>query len=330
VRIEKFLFLKMIVPMAEVRRPDEGPGILFHPWKGPFKLRADLRACERIVAYRAPNREFPGYARDPVGAGVEVVVAQLVGNIQTDEDTGGESGGQPDHIDKSESLLFFEEMTEGDFEEIVSHIQIGRTECNNCCMSLSFFAQTGYMLKNYFTVAWRNLLRSKWYSLINTLGLSIGMAVALLIGLWIWDELSFDHYHTQHSRIAQILTTQTFNGETGTGPATSQPVGPYLRTHYPADFQEVARGSWNGGHVLAVGDKKITKDGMYVEPSFTRIITLKMVAGSADALKDPSTILLCESAAKALFDKDDPMNKTVKVDNKIVLKVGGVYADPPR
>ncbi|HEV2479751.1 MAG TPA: FtsX-like permease family protein [Puia sp.] len=186
------------------------------------------------------------------------------------------------------------------------------------------------MLRNFFTVAWRNFVKSIGYSVINTFGLSIGMAVALLIGLWIWDELSFDHYHTRHSRIAQIMTTQTFNGETGTGQATSQPVGPYLRTHYPADFQEVARGSWNGGHVLAVGDKKITKDGMYVEPNFTKIITLRMVAGNADALKDPSTILLCESAAKALFDKEDPMNKTVKVDNKAVLKVGGVFADPPR
>src|SRR6185437_2957798 len=312
VRIEKFLFLKMIVPMAEVRRPDEGPGILFHPWKGPFKLRADLRACERIVAYRAPNREFPGYARDPVGAGVEVVVAQLVGNIQTDEDTGGESGGQPDHIDKSESLLFFEEMTEGDFEEIVSHIQIGRTECNNCCMSLSFFAQTGYMLKNYFTVAWRNLLRSKWYSLINTLGLSIGLAVALLIGLWIWDELSFDHYHENHSRVAQVMTTQTFNGRTGTGEATSLPVGKTLRTQFAGDFSEVAKCSWTFDHTLAVGDRMITQMGMYAEPGFSHIITLRMVKGSRDALKDPSAILLTQSAATALFGNEDPMNKTVK------------------
>jgi putative ABC transport system permease protein len=186
------------------------------------------------------------------------------------------------------------------------------------------------MLRNFFTVAWRNLVKSKWYSLINTLGLSIGMAVALLIGLWIWDELSYDHYHARHDRIVQVMTTQTFNGHTGTGQATSQPVGPYLHSHYPADFQEVARGSWNGGHVLAVGDKKITKDGMYVEPNFTKIITLQMLGGSADALKDPSAMLISESTATALFGKDDPMNKTIRVDNKAVLKVGGVFADPPQ
>ncbi|HEY4337249.1 MAG TPA: ABC transporter permease, partial [Puia sp.] len=75
------------------------------------------------------------------------------------------------------------------------------------------------MFRNYFVIAWRTLLKSKWYSLINTLGLSIGMAVALLIGLWIWDEVSFNHYYPNHSRIVQVMTTQTFNGQTGTGMA---------------------------------------------------------------------------------------------------------------
>jgi putative ABC transport system permease protein len=186
------------------------------------------------------------------------------------------------------------------------------------------------MLRNFFTVAWRNLVKSIWYSLINTLGLSIGMAVALLIGLWTWDELSFNHYHEQHDRIVQLMTTQTFNDHTGTGTATSLPVAPYLRMHYPSDFQEVARASWNFTHVLAVGDKKLSKEGMYAEPNFTHIITLKMLSGSRDALKDPSSILLSESTAVALFGKDNPMGKNVLVDNKAVLKVAGVYEDPPR
>ena len=186
------------------------------------------------------------------------------------------------------------------------------------------------MLRNFLVVAWRNLVKSRWYSLINTLGLSIGMAVALLIGLWIWDELSYDYYYyARHDRIVQVVTTQTFNGQTGTEQATSQPVGPYLRAHYPADFLEVARGSWNYGHALAVGDKKISKNGMYVEPNFTKIINLQMLSGSADALKDPSAMLISQSTAQALFGKDDPLNKTIQVDSKAVLKVAGVFADPP-
>jgi putative ABC transport system permease protein len=186
------------------------------------------------------------------------------------------------------------------------------------------------MLRNYFTVAWRNLVKSKWYSLINTLGLSIGMAVALLIGMWIWDEISFDHYHANHARIVQVMTTQTFNGHTGTGPATSLPLSKALRAQYAADLPEVARASWNFDHILAVDDRKVTQSGSYAEPNFTRMITLRMISGKQDALKDHSSILICESAAKALFGNEEPLNKTVKVDNKAVVKVAGVFEDPPR
>src|SRR4051794_22283965 len=111
------------------------------------------------------------------------------------------------------------------------------------------------MLKNYFKIAWRNLLKSKAYSAINVLGLSIGMAVALLIALWIWDELTYDQYHKNHSQIAQVKTTQTFNGEVGTGQAVAMPLGNELRTKYGSSFKYISMASWNFGHILAVGDK---------------------------------------------------------------------------
>jgi putative ABC transport system permease protein len=185
------------------------------------------------------------------------------------------------------------------------------------------------MLKNYFTIAWRNLVRSKWYSLINTLGLSIGMAVALLIGLWVWDELSFNQYHPNHTRLAQVMTTQTFNGHTGTGPAVSIPIAGELRTHFAADFKQVTQGTWSGDHILATGDKKLSPEGMYVEPAFPEMLSLKMLQGSRDALKDPSSILLTKSLATSLFGDADPMNKTIRVDNKTNVKVAGVFEDLP-
>jgi putative ABC transport system permease protein len=186
------------------------------------------------------------------------------------------------------------------------------------------------MLKNYLTIAWRNLLRSKWYSLINTLGLSIGIAVALLIGLWVWDEWTFNRYHEHHDRLAQVMTTQTFNGHTGTGPAVSLPVSSTLRTTYAQYFRFIARVSWSNPHILAVGDKQISQEGFYVQPDFPEMFTLKMLRGSRAALRDRSAILLSRSAATALFNDADPMNKIVKVDNKTQLKVGGVYEDLPR
>ncbi|HLZ89547.1 MAG TPA: ABC transporter permease, partial [Puia sp.] len=186
------------------------------------------------------------------------------------------------------------------------------------------------MFRNYFTVAWRNLIKSKWYSLINTLGLSIGMAVALLIGLWIWDEVSYDHYYPNHARIAQLMTTQTFNGHTGTGRAVSIPAGHELQGKYGADLPRVALASWNSLHVLAVGDKKITDGGMYVEPQFTEIVPVKLLSGQRDALKDPAAILLGQSMARNLFGKEDVVGQVVKLDNKAPLKVAGVFQDPPQ
>ncbi|NII27997.1 FtsX-like permease family protein [Pseudoflavitalea sp. X16] len=186
------------------------------------------------------------------------------------------------------------------------------------------------MIKNYFKTAFRNLLKGRMYSVINILGLATGMAIALLIGLWIWDELSYNKYHRNYDRLAQIMTTQTFNGETGTGPAVSIALGMELRNKYTDDFKKVSLATWNFGHILAVGDKKITKNGMWVQPEFPAMFGLKMVKGSIDGLKDPSSALLAESLAKALFGNTDPIGKTVKFDNKIDMKVAGVYEDLPR
>lgn len=186
------------------------------------------------------------------------------------------------------------------------------------------------MIKNYFKTAFRSLLKGRMYSVINILGLATGMAIALLIGLWIWDELSFNKYHRNHERLAQVMITQTFNGETDTGPAIAIPMSMELRTKYTADFKYVTAASWNFDHILAVGDKKISQSGMWVHPEFPRMLSLKMIKGSQDALKDPSSALLAQSVANALFGNEDPMGKTVKFDNRHDMRVAGVYEDLPR
>ncbi len=186
------------------------------------------------------------------------------------------------------------------------------------------------MLKNYFKIAWRNLLKNKAYSAINIVGLATGMAVAILIGLWIWDELSFDTYHKNHDKLAQVMTTQTFNGNTGTGPAVAMPLATELRDKYGSDFKNVSMASWNFGHIITVGDKKISAEGMWVEPVFPKMFSFKMLKGSDQALTDPSTILLSASVAKTLFNDENPINKVIKLDNKDSYKIAGVYEDLPR
>ena len=185
------------------------------------------------------------------------------------------------------------------------------------------------MLKNYFKVAWRNLLRNKVYSFINITGLATGIAVALLVGLWIWDELSFNSYHRNHSQLAQVMLNQSANGQIYTNETIAMPLGEALRTRHRADFKYVSLSSWENEHVLSVGNDKLPASGRWVEPDFPEMFTLDIINGSRDVLKDPSTILIAESTAKALLGKENPINKTVKLDNKLDMKIGGVYKDLP-
>lgn len=184
------------------------------------------------------------------------------------------------------------------------------------------------MIKAYFKIAWRNLVKNIGYSTINVTGLAVGMAVALLIGLWIYDEISFDRYHKNHSRVGQVFASQDFNNKYETDASIVVPLGNALRTGFANYFKRVALSSWNAPHILAVGEKKISRSGMWAETDLPAILSLN-IRGTVDALTDPSSLILSQSVAKALFGDDDPIGKTVRVDNKAEMKVGAVYQDLP-
>jgi ABC-type antimicrobial peptide transport system permease subunit len=185
------------------------------------------------------------------------------------------------------------------------------------------------MIKNYLKIAWRNLLKNKVHSFINITGLSVGMAVAILIGLWIWDELSFDKYHQNYDSIVQVMQHQTFNGERGTQQAIPLPLGYKLRQDYMGDFKYVVLSTWTSEHILTFGDKKLSQQGNFIQPEAPEMLTLKMLKGSRNGLMDQSSILLSGRLAKALFGNAEPMNQIVKIDNKYNVKVTGVYEDLP-
>ena len=185
------------------------------------------------------------------------------------------------------------------------------------------------MIQNYLKIAWRNLLKNKTSSLINISGLAVGMAVAILIGLWIYDELSFDKYHKNYDRIAQVMQNQLFNGKVYSNDAIPYPLGKELQVAYGNDFKHISMASWEGEHILAAGDKKLSKSGIYMDNGGDEMLSLNMLQGSYGSFKDPNVILLSASTAKALFGDADPMNKLMKIDNKLDVKVTGVYADLP-
>ena len=185
------------------------------------------------------------------------------------------------------------------------------------------------MIKNYFKIAWRNLIKSKGYSAINIGGLAVGMAVAMLIGLWVYDELSFDKYHKNYDRIAQVMQHANMNGEIETQNSAPGLMGPELLAKYGSNFKFVVQASWTGGHLLSIGDKHITKTGIFFEPDAPEMLSLEMIKGTRSGLKDPYSIMLSESAAQSVFGAEDPINKTIKIDRSFDVKVTGVYKDLP-
>jgi putative ABC transport system permease protein len=185
------------------------------------------------------------------------------------------------------------------------------------------------MYKSYFKIGWRNLLRNKGYAVINIGGLALGMSVALLIGFWIYDELSFNKYHKNYDRIARILFHYTDGGEKGTAQWMPFPLGPELNKTYGDDFEYVVMATYTQDHIISYEDKKFSQQGQFMQPAAPEMLTLDMVTGTRSGLKDMNAILLSRSTALALFGEEDPINKMVKLDNATDVKVTGVYDDLP-
>ncbi|HEV8269807.1 MAG TPA: ABC transporter permease [Chitinophagaceae bacterium] len=182
------------------------------------------------------------------------------------------------------------------------------------------------MFKNYLKIAWRNLGKSKLHSFINIIGLSIGMTVAVLIGLWIHDEISFDRNFKNYDRIAKVIQNVTNNGEVQTWTSVPWPLADELRKNYGSDFKHIAMGFNIGDHLLTIEDKKLKKTGGFFEKEAPELFGIEIVRGN-NKLDDPSSLLLSESAAKAYFGDADPINKLMKIDNQFNVKVTGVYKD---
>ncbi|HZG23645.1 MAG TPA: ABC transporter permease [Chitinophagaceae bacterium] len=185
------------------------------------------------------------------------------------------------------------------------------------------------MFANYLKIAWRNLTRNKLYSSINIGGLAVGITVAILIGLWIYDEVSFNKNHQNYNRIAQVVQHQHIGEGMETYEALPLPVAELLRSRYGSDFRQVAA-TVTLEQFVTNGDKVFTRVGTFAEPKFPAIFSLEMVSGSGNSISDPSSILLSESLSRILFGQENPLNKPVKINNAFTQKVTGVYRDLPK
>lgn len=188
------------------------------------------------------------------------------------------------------------------------------------------------MYKSYFKIAWRHLFNYKGYSFINVSGLALGMMVAMLISLWVYDELSFNHYHKNYENIAQVWgggirpETQAVEGMV----FVQYPVGQVLEDNYPQYFKHVSKAFRTGDCTVSTADKKFKRRGLFVEPDFLPMLSLNMLKGSYQSLNDPHSVILSASTAEAIFGEENPINQTLRLDNFLEVTVTGVYEDIPR
>ncbi|CAN0360676.1 unnamed protein product, partial [Scytosiphon promiscuus] len=185
------------------------------------------------------------------------------------------------------------------------------------------------MFKNYLKIAWRNLWNNKGYTAINVGGLAMGMAVTLIIGLWIQDELSHNNYFSKKEKIAQVFQSQTFNGNTGTGPAIPRPLEKALRDGYADNFKHLVMSSWNISRYLKYKDKSLSKTGNFMQSEAPEMLDLNILKGEKDGLRELNSVMLSESVAYALFGTEEPIGKTLQVNNQYDVMVTAVYEDIP-
>ncbi|MEP3383189.1 MAG: ABC transporter permease, partial [Flavobacteriaceae bacterium] len=185
------------------------------------------------------------------------------------------------------------------------------------------------MLTNYFKIAWRNLTKNKGYTFINIGGLALGMAVTIIIGLWLEDELSYNDHFKGKDKVAQVWQSQTFNGNVGTGPAIPLPLAPALKESYGDYFNELMMASWTFDAYLKYGEKSISKPGNHMQPNAPKMLELEILKGEQDGLREINSIMLSLSTADALFGAENPIGKVVKVSNEYDMMVTGVYKDIP-
>ena len=184
------------------------------------------------------------------------------------------------------------------------------------------------MLSNYFKIALRNLTKNSVYSFINIAGLSVGIASAILILLWVADEISYNHFNDKYDRLYQVY----LNREVADGIATQNSLPYALKEalkEKSSRVKHVAMTNWGEGNLLAVGDRRLNKVGLCVSEDFLIMFSFPLLNGDVSgALKDPTSIVLTQSTARALFGDKDPIHQFVKVDNDRTQQVTGVVEDP--
>jgi putative ABC transport system permease protein len=187
------------------------------------------------------------------------------------------------------------------------------------------------MIKNYFKTAWRSLWKNKAFSMINIVGLTIGMAGALLIFAWVQNEYSYDQFHANKTTLYKLWNRSVRSGNTPVGcwDVTTAAAAPAMQQQFP-EVKAFTRVYWPTERLFNYDEKAITATGLDVDKPFLTMFSFPLLEGSAThALDDNSSIVLTQKLARKIFGDTNPINKMVKIDNDKSYKVTAVMKDLP-
>ncbi|TDE18529.1 ABC transporter permease [Dyadobacter psychrotolerans] len=181
------------------------------------------------------------------------------------------------------------------------------------------------MIKNYFKIGFRTLIRNKSYAFINVAGLALGLAACIVIFLVVQNELGYDRFHKKADRTYRV----TLHG-LDYNPSVSFAIAPAFRNDFP-EAEQVSQYYYQNNGLLKVGQERYNEEGFaYADGNFSKIFDFQWLSGDQlTALKDPNTIVLTESIAKKYFGEKDALGKIIRLDNRNDLTVTGVIKDLP-
>ncbi len=186
------------------------------------------------------------------------------------------------------------------------------------------------MLRNYLVIALRNLQRQKVHSFINITGLAVGMAASIMIMLWVQDELSFDRFHVNSNNLFRVVAKVKYDGEAIHYPVSAAPMATLIKDEVP---EVVATSRLDAGYraLFTIGDKTFDEpDGGLVDAAFLEMFTFPLLKGdAATALRQPHSIVLTKSLAHKYFQDDEPVGKTIRINNSQDFVVTGIIEDIP-
>jgi len=186
------------------------------------------------------------------------------------------------------------------------------------------------MIHNYIKIAIRNLLRHKFYSMINIIGLAVGIACCLLILLYIQHELSYDRYHEKADRIYRLALSINFGGTEGEIATAGAPAAKAIVNDYP-EVMDATRFQQTGSWFIRYGDITYKEKRLvYADANVFDVFTIPLILGDPKtALAEPNTIVISEKMADKYFRTDHPVGKTLNLDATTDYQVTGVFREIP-